>query len=97
MAVGAGLGIAGVPLPWIEIGIAGSVVILGSMVALALKPSLAVSIALIGLFALLHGHSHGTALSQAASPVAHRRTRRRCGNSCHRRRVAHFGMRSGIG
>src|SRR5471032_2799924 len=31
MAVGAGLGIAGVPLPWIEIGIAGSVVILGSM------------------------------------------------------------------
>src|SRR5476651_2074273 len=27
MAVGAGLGIAGMPLPWIEIGIAGSVVI----------------------------------------------------------------------
>jgi urease accessory protein len=71
MAVGAGLGIAGVPLPWIEIGIAGSVVILGSMVALALKPSLAVSIALIGLFALLHGHSHGTELPQAASPVAY--------------------------
>ena len=71
MAAGAGLGIVGVPLPWVEIGIAVSVVVLGSMVALALKPSLAVSIALIGLFALLHGHSHGAELPQASSPVAY--------------------------
>ncbi len=71
MAAGAGLGIVGLPLPWVEIGIAGSVVVLGSMVALALKPSLAVSIALIGLFALLHGHSHGAELPQATSPVVY--------------------------
>lgn len=71
MAAGAGLGIEGVPLLWVEIGIAGSVVILGSIVALALKPSLAVSIAPIGLFALLHGHSHGAELPQATSPVAY--------------------------
>jgi urease accessory protein len=71
MATGAVLGIADVPLPWVEIGITASVIVLGLMVALALKPSLAVSIALIGLFALLHGHSHGTELPQAASPVAY--------------------------
>jgi urease accessory protein len=71
MAAGAVLGIVGLPLPWAEIGIAASVLILGAMVALALKPSLAVSVALIGLFALMHGHSHGTELPQAASAVAY--------------------------
>jgi urease accessory protein len=71
MATGAVLGIAGVPLPWVEIGIAASVIALGLMVALARKPSLVVSMSLIGLFALMHGHSHGTELPQAASPVVY--------------------------
>lgn len=71
MAAGAVLGIAGLPLPWVESGIAVSVLILGAMVALALKPSLAVSVALVGLFALMHGHSHGTELPQVASAVAY--------------------------
>lgn len=71
MTAGAALGIAGMPLPWVELGIAASVLILGALVALAVKPSLAVSVALIGLFALMHGHSHGTELPQAASPAAY--------------------------
>jgi urease accessory protein len=71
MAVGAVLGMSGIPLPWVEVGIAASVIVLGLMVALALKPSLAVGIALIGLFAFMHGHSHGTELPQAISPVAY--------------------------
>jgi urease accessory protein len=71
MATGAALGMADVPLPWVEIGIAASVIALGLMVALALKPSLTISIALIGLFAVMHGHSHGTELPQAVSPVAY--------------------------
>jgi urease accessory protein len=71
MAAGAVLGFAGVPLPWVEVAIAGSVIILGALVALALRPSLTVSIALIGLFALMHGHSHGTELPQATSPLAY--------------------------
>ena len=33
-----------------------------AVVALALRPSLAISIALIGAFALLHGYSHGVEL-----------------------------------
>ncbi len=69
MAVGASLGMAGLALPWVEIGITVSVLVLGAMVALSLKPSLAVSMALIGLFATLHGHSHGTELPQTASPL----------------------------
>jgi urease accessory protein len=71
MAAGAVLGIAGLLLPWVEIGIAVSVVILGAMVALALKPWLAVSVALVGFFALMHGHSHGTELPPAASAVTY--------------------------
>jgi len=71
MVMGAILGMMDLPLPWVEIGTAGSVIILGAMVALALKPSLAVSVVLIGLFALMHGHSHGTELPQAASPIAY--------------------------
>ena len=39
-----------------------SVVVLGAMVAFRARPSLAVSVPLIGLFALLHGYSHGVEL-----------------------------------
>ena len=35
MAIGAALGLSGVTLPWVEIGIAGSVMVLGAMVAVA--------------------------------------------------------------
>ena len=71
MAVGAALGLSGVTLPWVEIGIAGSVMVLGAVVALALRPSLAISIPLIGAFALLHGYSHGIELPAAASALSY--------------------------
>jgi urease accessory protein len=71
MAVGAALGLSGVTLPWVEIGIAGSVMILGAVVALALRPSLAISVPLIGAFALLHGYSHGIELPASASAVGY--------------------------
>ena len=71
MAVGAALGISGVALPWVEIGIAGSVMVLGAVVALALRPSLAISVPLIGAFALLHGYSHGVELPPSASALSY--------------------------
>jgi urease accessory protein len=71
MALGAALGISGVVLPGIEIGIAGSVLVLGAVVALALRPSLALSVPLIGLFALLHGYSHGVELPVSASALSY--------------------------
>jgi urease accessory protein len=71
MAIGAALGLSGVTLPWVEIGIAGSVMVLGAMVAVALRPSLAISIPLIGAFALLHGYSHGVELPANASALSY--------------------------
>ena len=71
MAVGAALGLSGVTLPWVEIGIAASVMVLGAVVALALRPSLAISIPLIGAFALLHGYSHGVELPANASALSY--------------------------
>ena len=71
MAIGAAIGFSGVALPFVEIGIAGSVLVLGAAVALALRPSLAVSVPLIALFALLHGYSHGVELPAAASALSY--------------------------
>ncbi len=71
MAVGAALGFGCVALPWVEIGITGSVLVFGAMVALALRPSLAVSVPLVGLFALLHGYAHGVELPASASALGY--------------------------
>ena len=71
MAVGGALGVAGVPLPGVEIGIAVSAIVLGAMVLLALRPPLWVAVVLVGIFALFHGHAHGTELPHAASPLAY--------------------------
>ena len=71
MAIGAALGLSGVALPWVEVGIAGSVMVLGAVVALALRPALAISIPLIGAFALLHGYSHGIELPVGTSALSY--------------------------
>jgi urease accessory protein len=70
MALGGALGVAHVPLPGVETGIALSDTVLGLAVALALRPPLAVAAALVGAFALFHGHAHGTELPDAANPLA---------------------------
>ena len=71
MAAGAALGMSGVALPLVEVGIAGSVLVLGAAVALALRPSLVLSVALVALFGLLHGFSHGAELPAGASALAY--------------------------
>jgi urease accessory protein len=71
MALGAALGIAGVPLPAVEMGIAASAVVLGVMVAIAAQPPLWVAAIIVGVFAIFHGHAHGTELPAAASAVAY--------------------------
>ena len=71
MAGGGLLGVAGLPVPGIEAGIAASVLGLGLLVAFKVRPPLALSIALVALFALFHGHAHGTELPQAASPAVY--------------------------
>jgi urease accessory protein len=71
MAFGAVLGIVGVPLPAVELGIAASAVILGVMVAIAAQPPLWVAGFIVGVFAVFHGHAHGTELPVAASALAY--------------------------
>ena len=71
MAAGGVLGILGVPLPGVETGIALSAVVLGLMVALAARPPLWVAAVLVGVFAIFHGHAHGTELPPGADAVAY--------------------------
>ena len=62
MAFGGMLGLLGVPIPGVEIGIAVSGIVLGAMVLGEVKAPIAVSIMLVGVFAIFHGHAHGTEL-----------------------------------
>jgi urease accessory protein len=71
MAVGGFLGAAGVPFPFVEPGIALSVLGFGLVIALALKPVEWVALVGVGIFALLHGHAHGTELPEAADAVSY--------------------------
>ncbi|WP_374368074.1 HupE/UreJ family protein [Piscinibacter sp.] len=71
MAAGGALGVLGVPLPAVEVGIAVSAIALGGVVAGALRPPLWAAALLVALFAVFHGHAHGTELPQAASPLAY--------------------------
>jgi urease accessory protein len=70
MALGGVLGIIGIPLPGVEIGIAVSTIVLGSAVALACRPPLSIAAALVGIFAIFHGHAHGAELPPGADAVA---------------------------
>ena len=60
MALGGFLGVAGIPVPFVEIGIALSVIVLGAVVAFGVKAPLAVAMGAVGLFAIFHGHAHGS-------------------------------------
>ena len=69
MAFGGALGVIGVDIPAIETGIALSGIVLGLAVAFAVKPPLWVAGLLVGVFAIFHGHAHGTELPNATSPL----------------------------
>lgn len=69
MVVGAVAGAAGLAVPGVEAGIAGSLAALGVLVALALRPSPALGAVVVGLFAFVHGHAHGTELPAAVHPL----------------------------
>ena len=71
MALGGVLGILGVPLPGVEIGIAVSAAVLGMMVALAARPPVWVAGAIVGTFAIFHGHAHGAELPPGADALAY--------------------------
>jgi urease accessory protein len=67
MAMGAMMGMLGISLPGIEIGIALSAVLLGTMVVGEIRPKIFVAALLVGFFAIFHGHAHGTELPAGQS------------------------------
>jgi urease accessory protein len=64
MLVGGVLGMAHVALPFVEPGILASVVALGLLVALAVDLPVITGAAIIGVFALFHGHAHGSEVAE---------------------------------
>jgi urease accessory protein len=69
MAFGGMLGLMGVPIPGIEYGIALSAILLGAAVMFEFRPPLGVAAALVGFFAIFHGHAHGTELPAGQSAL----------------------------
>jgi urease accessory protein len=68
MAVG---GVLGVNVPFVEVGIALSIVVFGAVVVLDIKAPVAVALGLVGLFAIFHGHAHGAEMPEDAGGVAY--------------------------
>lgn len=64
MSLGAFMGLAGIPVPGIEVGIALSAIVLGAMVFSETRPPLWIAALLVGIFAIFHGHAHGTELPE---------------------------------
>lgn len=71
MAIGGILGIVGVPIPGVEIGIALSGMILGLMVLFEVKPPLWLALLIVAIFAVFHGHAHGTELGAGHDAIAY--------------------------
>jgi len=71
MAGGGVLGLLGVPVPMIEPGIAVSSIVLGLLIALAVKAPLWVASIIVGALAIFHGYAHGAELPSAANPLAY--------------------------
>jgi len=71
MALGGVLGMAAVPLVYTEQGIVMSLLVLGVLIAAAVRLPLAVSAAVVGVFALCHGYAHGAEMPQSASGFAY--------------------------
>lgn len=67
MALGGALGMLGFHVPFVETGIVISVLALGVLIAASVHLPLAVSIVVVGLFAIFHGHAHGAEMPETSS------------------------------
>ena len=69
--VGALLGMAQTPLPFIEAGILASLVVMGLVVAMAGNLPYSTGAVLIGACALFHGHAHGAEMPETVGRLAY--------------------------
>lgn len=71
MVAGAALGIAGLPVPYVEQGILVSVLVLGVLISAATQVPLAAGALIVGMFAIFHGHAHGAEMSPALGALSY--------------------------
>lgn len=71
IAAGIVLGMTILPISAFELGLAGSVVLLGAAIALDWRARAGVAMALVGAFGLIHGQAHGVEMPEAAVPFAY--------------------------
>lgn len=71
MIAGGVLGISGIQVSYVEEGILVSVLVLGALIAGAFRLPLSISGALVGIFAVFHGHAHGAEMPMAIGAVSY--------------------------
>jgi urease accessory protein len=71
MMLGGALGMAGVTVPHVEAALLSTVVLLGLLIVTAVRLPLAVNVAIVGVFAAIHGLAHGAEIPANASGVAY--------------------------
>ena len=71
MALAGIAGAAGVKLPFVEFGIGMSVVVLSLAVAFQFNVPTIIAMAIVGFFAIFHGHAHGAEMPESASGFAY--------------------------
>ncbi len=69
MALGGVLGMAGVPFPSVEFGIAVSVIVLGAAILCRWQAPVWVAAPIVAVFGLFHGYAHGLELPSMADPL----------------------------
>ncbi|MGE0061513.1 MAG: HupE/UreJ family protein [Xanthobacteraceae bacterium] len=69
MLAGGLLGMAHVPVPFVEPAILASVVVLGLLVALAADLPVWLGAAIVGVFAVFHGHAHGSEVAETVGGI----------------------------
>lgn len=69
MTLGGILGISQIGIPFVELGIALSVVLLGAALTAGRKSPMYAGMAFVGVFAVFHGYAHGVEMPGLANPL----------------------------
>src|SRR6218665_3213788 len=71
MIVGFALGLAQVDVPFVELGIALSSVVIGAAAAMGRPIPVTLAMSLVGAFAVFHGHAHGAEMPPATGGLTY--------------------------
>jgi urease accessory protein len=69
MAIGGMLGATGIALPYVEAGIAASIIVLGAAIAFGIRTPAVMAASVAGLFAVFHGYAHGAEMPLGGSAL----------------------------